>query len=58
VSADWQWIGPLSAWNHFGTTAIIDEGAFPFGDLALFAGIAVAGWAAAVWAFRRRDLAA
>jgi len=58
VSADWQWIGPLSAWNHFGTTAIIDEGSFPVGDLALFAAIAVGGWAAALWAFRRRDLAA
>ncbi len=58
VSADWHWIGALSAWNHFGTTAIIDDGTFPIGDLALFAAIAVAGWAAALWAFRRRDLAA
>jgi hypothetical protein len=28
------------------------------GDFALFVGIAVAGWLAALWAFRRRDLAA
>ena len=58
IADDWAWLAPLSAWGHFGTTAIIDYGAFPIGDLALFAAIAVAGWAAALWAFRRRDLAA
>jgi ABC-2 type transport system permease protein len=58
VATDWSWLGPLSAWNHFGTTKLIDDGAFPLGDLALFAVIAVAGWLAALWAFRRRDLAA
>jgi hypothetical protein len=33
----------------------------PFGtgeDVSLFVGVAVAGWLAALWAFRRRDLAA
>jgi ABC-2 type transport system permease protein len=58
VSPDWEWIGPLSAWNHFGTTALIDEGTIPWGDFALFAVVAVGGWIAALWAFRRRDLAA
>jgi len=58
ASPDWQWIGPLSAWSHFRTTPLIDEGVFPIGDLALFAGIAVGAWVAALWAFRRRDLAA
>lgn len=58
VSKDWEWAAPLSAWDHFRTTAIIDEGRLPMSDLALFAGIAVASWATAIWAFRRRDLAA
>jgi ABC-2 type transport system permease protein len=58
VSADWAWLGPLSAWNHYGTTALIDEGVVPAGDFALFALIALAGWLGAIVAFRRRDLAA
>jgi hypothetical protein len=31
---------------------------FPVGDLGLFAVFAIGGWVAALWAFRRRDLAA
>jgi beta-exotoxin I transport system permease protein len=58
ASADWRWIGPLSAWSHYGTTELIDHGVFPLGDLALFVAIAVGAWTAALWAFRRRDLAA
>ena len=58
VSPDWAWLGPVSAWNHFPTTAVIDEGALPVGDLVLFLSIAVGGWVTALWAFRRRDLAA
>jgi hypothetical protein len=58
VSADLAWLGPLSAWNHYSTTALIDEGRFPLGDLGLFGATAIGGWVAALWAFRRRDLAA
>ena len=58
VSPDWAWLGPLSAWNHFQTTELIDDGIVSVGDLALFAGVALAGWAAALAVFRRRDLAA
>lgn len=58
VVQDWAWLAPLSAWDHFRTTALIDDGRFPAGDLALFGVIAVAGWAGALVAFRRRDLAA
>lgn len=58
VSRDWAWLAPVSAWDHFGTTPLIDNGAVPVGDMALFAAIAVAGWVAAVAAFRGRDLAA
>lgn len=58
VSPDWTWLGPLSMWNHFPTTAVIDDGLMPIADLALFGGIAIAGWLGALWTFRRRDLAA
>jgi len=58
ISPDWGWLGPLSAWNHFPTTRVIDAGYAPVGDLALFAVIAIGAWAAALWAFKRRDLAA
>lgn len=58
VSPDWAWLAPVSAWNHFPTTAVIDDGQLPLGDLALFAVIALGGWLGGIWAFRRRDLAA
>jgi len=58
VDPDWAWLAPVSAWDHFRTTELIDMGTVPAGDLALFTGIALAGWAAALVAFRRRDLAA
>ncbi|MEW6225362.1 MAG: ABC transporter permease subunit [Chloroflexota bacterium] len=58
IAEDWAWLGPLSAWHHFGTTALIDRGVFPTGDVALFAIFAFGGWLGALWAFRRRDLAA
>jgi ABC-2 type transport system permease protein len=58
VSKDWAWIAPISAWDHFRTTPLIDDGVVPAFDFALFAVIAVGGWLAAVWAFRDRDLAA
>ncbi len=58
ISKDWAWLGPLSAWNHFQTTPVIDSGALPLGDLSLFTVIAVGSWLLALWAFQRRDLAA
>ncbi len=58
ISEDLAWLAPLSAWTHFQTTELIDNGVFPVGDLALFAAFAVGGWIAALWAFGRRDLAA
>lgn len=58
ISTDLAWLAPLSAWDHFRTTELIDQGTFPLGDMALFVGVAVAGWLGALWAFRRRDLAA
>ena len=58
IAEGWAWLAPLSAWHHFETTKLIDRGVFPVGDVALFALFAVGGWLAALWAFRRRDLAA
>ena len=58
VSRDWAWIAPISAWDHFRTTPLIDNGVVPVFDFALFAVIAIGGWLASVWAFRHRDLAA
>ena len=58
VAKDWAWLGQFSAWGHFPTTPLIDKGVFPVGDFALFAVIGVGGWLAALWVFRRRDLAA
>ena len=58
LSTEWAWMAPISAWDHFRTTALIDGGVVPVGDLVLFAVVAIAGWLGAVWAFRGRDLAA
>ncbi|NJD29427.1 MAG: hypothetical protein FIA92_14175 [Chloroflexi bacterium] len=58
IEADVDWLLTLSAFGHFDTTAIIDGGVMPLGDLALFSAVAIICWAAAVWAFGRRDLAA
>jgi len=55
---DWGWLAPLSFWDHYRTTEVIDDLVVPAFDLALFALIAVGAWAAALWVFRRRDLAA
>jgi len=58
INADLAWLAPVSAWDHFRTTELIDDGTVPIGDLLMFAGIALGGWAAALAVFRRRDLAA
>lgn len=55
---DWGFLAPLSFWDHYRTTEVIDEMVVPAFDLALFALIAAGSWALALWAFRRRDLAA
>ncbi|MGZ6271325.1 MAG: ABC transporter permease subunit [Candidatus Limnocylindrales bacterium] len=53
-----DFLGWLSAMHYFRTTPIIDHGLVPVGELGLFAIIGALGWALAVVAFRRRDLAA
>lgn len=58
ISTDWAWLAPLSMWDHFDSTALIDDGSIPWGDLLLFVVMAAGGWIGAIVAFRRRDLAA
>lgn len=57
LQPDIAWIGQLSLMHYFRATPIIDSGTWPIVDSVVLAGVAVAGWAAAVWLFRRRDLA-
>jgi len=58
LSPDWTWLLDWSVWGHFKTTALIDEGTLPAGDLAIFGLIAAGTWLAALAVFRRRNLAA
>jgi hypothetical protein len=48
----------LSAFHYYRPAGVIDSGHLPVGETALFLGVAVAGWALAVWRFRTRDLVA
>ena len=58
LSPDIAEIGRLSAFRYFDLKPLIDTGAYPLGDSLLYLGVALAGWLLALWAFRRRDLAA
>jgi ABC-2 type transport system permease protein len=48
----------VSAFRYFDLKALISEGTYPIADSVILAGVGVAGWALALYAFRRRDLAA
>jgi beta-exotoxin I transport system permease protein len=58
LSKDVEWVARLSAFHYFDVKGLIDTGAYPVADSALFLVVAVAGWLLAAIAFRRRDLAA
>jgi ABC-2 type transport system permease protein len=57
IQPDLGWLGRLSLMHYFNTTPIVDAGSWPLADAAVLSGVAVLGWAGAVWLFRRRDLA-
>lgn len=57
IQPDLAPLGQLSLMHYFRTTPIIDTGVLPPGDMAVLGCVAIAGWAAAVWLFQRRDLA-
>jgi len=58
LQPDIEWAAQLSLFHYFDTTAIIDDGAMPWVDIAVHAVVAVVTWALALALFRRRDLAA
>jgi len=58
IEPDVEWLATFSAFHYFDTTALIDEGVFPWADLSVFVIVAVAGWVASLLVFHRRDLAA
>jgi hypothetical protein len=58
LSPDLEWLANLSAFHYFDLKPVIDTGAYPAGDSALFMAFAIGGWLLALVAFRRRDLAA
>jgi len=56
--ADLEWLGAFSAFRYLRSTSAIDEGVLRYGDLAVFAVVALVCWSLAIWLFRRRDLVA
>ena len=58
ISPDMSGLARLSAFHYFDLKALIDGGAYPFGDSALYLATAIVGWLLAGLAFRRRDLSA
>jgi ABC-2 type transport system permease protein len=58
LSPDMSGVGRLSAFRYFSLKALIDTGTYPVGDSLLYLAVAAGGWLLALWAFRRRDLAA
>jgi ABC-2 type transport system permease protein len=48
----------LSAFRYYDLKLLINEGTYPIVDSLIFVAVGVAGWALALYAFRRRDLAA
>ena len=48
----------ISAFRYFDLKGLISSGTYPVVDTVVFVAVAIAGWSAALAAFRRRDLAA
>jgi ABC-2 type transport system permease protein len=58
LAPDLGWLARLSAFHYFDLRTLIDTGAYPVLDTALYLLVAFGGWLLALAAFRRRDLAA
>lgn len=58
LQPDLEWLGTLSAFRYFDVKAVIDGGVLDVLGLVLFMGVAIGGWAIALWRFRTRDLVA
>ena len=48
----------VSAFRYFDLKALISDGTYPVADTLVFLVVGIVGWALALYAFRRRDLAA
>jgi|RhiMethySRZTD1v2_1073278.scaffolds.fasta_scaffold165133_2 beta-exotoxin I transport system permease protein len=58
LAPDVDWIATVSAFHYFDLRRLLGDGTYPLTDSLLLGAVAIAGWAAALVAFRRRDLAA
>jgi ABC-2 type transport system permease protein len=58
LQVDLAWLGDLGWSKYLAVTDLIDTGAVPWTSVAVFGVVAVAGWAASLVVFRRRDLLA
>jgi ABC-2 type transport system permease protein len=58
LSTDLAGLASLSAFHYLNVRTLIDTGAYPVADSAIYLLVGVAGWLLALVAFRRRDLAA
>ena len=58
VQVDFAWLADLGAFKYLLTPELIDGGAVPWTSIAVFAAVAVGGWAASLVVFARRDLVA
>jgi ABC-2 type transport system permease protein len=58
VQVDLAWLADFGAFKYLLMTELIDTGVVPWASGAIFAVVAVGGWAASLLVFRRRDLLA
>ena len=58
LAPDVDWLASISAFHYFELQDLIGTGRYPVSDSLLLGAVAIAGWALAFIAFRRRDLAA
>ncbi len=58
LAPDFEPVTILSAFRHFALKDLISHGTYPVVDSLVFVLVGVVGWALALMAFRRRDLAA
>jgi ABC-2 type transport system permease protein len=56
VQPDFAWLSDLTAFRYAGVGALIDRGAADWVGMVVFTVVAVVGWAASLFLFRRRDL--
>ena len=56
IQRDFEALGYLGLFHYLDTTETMSAGTVPWGDIAVLAAVALAGWGLAVWRFRTRDL--